>query len=111
MIDPVIQPVILAGGNGTRLWPLSRPSHPKQFARILGEESLFQAAARRLAAEGALTLSASNSEVTISCSAAPVPSEPAGTPLGGSGMLANASIAEIGKRRYQATCLSGCGGA
>jgi mannose-1-phosphate guanylyltransferase/mannose-1-phosphate guanylyltransferase/mannose-6-phosphate isomerase len=50
--EPAIQPVILAGGNGTRLWPLSRPSHPKQFARILGEESLFQAAARRLAAPG-----------------------------------------------------------
>jgi hypothetical protein len=39
--SPVIQPVILAGGYGTRLWPLSRAGFPKQF--------LFQSAARRLA--------------------------------------------------------------
>ncbi|HBX36561.1 MAG TPA: hypothetical protein DEG76_04390, partial [Pseudohongiella sp.] len=36
-------PVILSGGAGTRLWPLSRKSFPKQFTDILGEESLFQA--------------------------------------------------------------------
>lgn len=43
-----ITPVLLCGGSGTRLWPLSRQSYPKQFARLLGSESLFQAAARRL---------------------------------------------------------------
>ena len=43
-----IHPVLLCGGSGTRLWPLSRKSHPKQFVKLLGEESLFQASARRL---------------------------------------------------------------
>ncbi|TNC46884.1 mannose-1-phosphate guanylyltransferase/mannose-6-phosphate isomerase [Rubellimicrobium rubrum] len=43
-----IHPVLLCGGSGTRLWPLSRKSYPKQFAALLGEESLFQASARRL---------------------------------------------------------------
>ena len=35
-------PVILAGGSGTRLWPLSRRDYPKQFLSPLGENSLFQ---------------------------------------------------------------------
>ncbi len=43
-----IIPVILSGGSGTRLWPLSRASHPKQFLSLLGQETLFQAAMRRL---------------------------------------------------------------
>lgn len=43
-----VTPVILAGGSGTRLWPLSRKSYPKQFVPLLGETTLFQAAARRL---------------------------------------------------------------
>jgi mannose-1-phosphate guanylyltransferase/mannose-6-phosphate isomerase len=47
-----IYPVILSGGSGTRLWPLSRKSYPKQFAPLLGEESLFQASARRFAGSG-----------------------------------------------------------
>lgn len=47
-----IHPVILCGGSGTRLWPLSRQSYPKQFAKLMGEESLFQDAARRLSGEG-----------------------------------------------------------
>lgn len=41
-------PVILSGGSGTRLWPLSRAAHPKQFLTLVGEETLFQAALRRL---------------------------------------------------------------
>ena len=47
----VIQPVIMAGGSGTRLWPLSRAGYPKQFL-VLGDSnrSLFQEAAARLAA-------------------------------------------------------------
>ena len=45
---PLIHPVILCGGSGTRLWPVSRQSFPKQFSRLVGEESLFQSTARRL---------------------------------------------------------------
>lgn len=47
-----IHPLLLCGGSGTRLWPLSRKAFPKQFARITGEGSLFQQAARRLAGPG-----------------------------------------------------------
>ncbi|WOI58356.1 mannose-1-phosphate guanylyltransferase/mannose-6-phosphate isomerase [Palleronia sp. LCG004] len=47
-----IVPVILSGGSGTRLWPLSRASYPKQFAPFIGETSLFQASAERLAGPG-----------------------------------------------------------
>ncbi len=43
------QPVILCGGSGTRLWPLSRTGFPKQFLCLTGNESLFQQAAQRLA--------------------------------------------------------------
>ncbi|UWR24419.1 mannose-1-phosphate guanylyltransferase/mannose-6-phosphate isomerase [Sulfitobacter sp. S190] len=48
----MITPVLLCGGSGTRLWPLSRKSFPKQFADLLGEESLFQASARRFIGPG-----------------------------------------------------------
>lgn len=48
----MITPILLCGGSGTRLWPLSRKSFPKQFADILGEESLFQASARRFTGKG-----------------------------------------------------------
>lgn len=41
-------PVILCGGAGTRLWPASRPSRPKQFIELVGEQSLFQATVRRV---------------------------------------------------------------
>jgi len=44
----MIYPTILCGGSGTRLWPLSRKSYPKQFAPLLGHETLFQSSARRL---------------------------------------------------------------
>jgi len=44
----LIHPVLLCGGSGTRLWPLSRKSYPKQFSPLLGSESLFQASAKRL---------------------------------------------------------------
>ena len=43
-----ITPVILCGGAGTRLWPLSRKSFPKQFAKLLGDKSLFQTSVVRL---------------------------------------------------------------
>jgi mannose-1-phosphate guanylyltransferase / mannose-6-phosphate isomerase len=37
----LVRPVILSGGSGTRLWPVSRKHYPKQFAHLLGDESLF----------------------------------------------------------------------
>ncbi len=40
-------PVLLCGGSGTRLWPLSRKSYPKQFTDLLGDKSLFQTSALR----------------------------------------------------------------
>lgn len=43
-----IYPVLLAGGSGTRLWPLSRKSYPKQFSKLMGDTTLFQASAQRL---------------------------------------------------------------
>lgn len=46
-----IHPIILCGGAGTRLWPLSRKSYPKQFVHLTGDESLFQASARRLSGD------------------------------------------------------------
>jgi mannose-1-phosphate guanylyltransferase / mannose-6-phosphate isomerase len=48
----MIYPVILCGGSGTRLWPLSRKSYPKQFSRLTGQETLFQASVKRLTGEG-----------------------------------------------------------
>lgn len=48
----LIHPILLCGGSGTRLWPLSRKSHPKQFVKLLGDETLFQASARRLSGPG-----------------------------------------------------------
>ena len=43
-----IYPVLLAGGSGTRLWPTSRKSYPKQFSKLVGDHSLFQQSALRL---------------------------------------------------------------
>jgi len=47
-----IRPVILCGGSGTRLWPLSRKSFPKQFIPLVGGKSLLQATVERLAGLG-----------------------------------------------------------
>lgn len=43
-------PVVLCGGSGTRLWPLSRESFPKQFLRLQGQHSLLQQTLQRCAA-------------------------------------------------------------
>jgi mannose-1-phosphate guanylyltransferase/mannose-6-phosphate isomerase len=45
-----IVPVIMAGGSGTRLWPLSRALYPKQFLALTGRETLFQLAVQRILA-------------------------------------------------------------
>lgn len=47
-----IVPVVMAGGSGTRLWPLSRALYPKQFLALSGPRTLFQEAVLRLAALG-----------------------------------------------------------
>ncbi|WP_277344963.1 MULTISPECIES: mannose-1-phosphate guanylyltransferase/mannose-6-phosphate isomerase [Pseudomonadaceae] len=46
-----MQPVVLCGGSGSRLWPLSRTGFPKQFLCLVGNESLFQQTIRRLLGE------------------------------------------------------------
>lgn len=46
-----INPVLLCGGSGSRLWPLSRKSFPKQFVRLTGEQSLFQLCAERVSGQ------------------------------------------------------------
>lgn len=47
-----IQPVVLCGGSGTRLWPLSRSGFPKQFLCLVGNDSLFQQSIKRLLGGG-----------------------------------------------------------
>lgn len=46
----MLQPIIIAGGSGTRLWPLSRKSYPKQFLPLVGTQSMLQATIARLEA-------------------------------------------------------------
>jgi mannose-1-phosphate guanylyltransferase / mannose-6-phosphate isomerase len=49
-LNPQIQPVLLSGGSGTRLWPLSREAYPKQFLALVGDDTMLQATWRRVAA-------------------------------------------------------------
>ncbi|MCT2533590.1 mannose-1-phosphate guanylyltransferase/mannose-6-phosphate isomerase [SAR92 clade bacterium H231] len=54
-----ICPVIMAGGSGTRLWPLSRAAHPKQFLKLHGEDTMLQATVKRLSGlntQGSITI-------------------------------------------------------
>ena len=44
-----IYPILLAGGSGTRLWPVSRERHPKQLVKFIGKDSLVQSTVKRLA--------------------------------------------------------------
>jgi mannose-1-phosphate guanylyltransferase len=44
----MIKAVIMAGGSGTRLWPLSRSGHPKQFLKLNGDDTMLQCTAKRL---------------------------------------------------------------
>lgn len=48
-MSDLIQPVVLCGGGGTRLWPRSRPTRPKPFLPLLGERTLFQQTLDRVA--------------------------------------------------------------
>ncbi len=52
--------VVMAGGGGTRLWPLSTPDRPKPFIPLLGAETLFQRTVRRLLEGGELPLTGSD---------------------------------------------------
>ncbi len=49
-----VQTVLLSGGSGTRLWPLSREAYPKQFLPLVGDDTMLQATWRRVAALSAL---------------------------------------------------------
>ena len=44
-----LQPVLLSGGSGTRLWPLSREAYPKQFLALAGDDTMLQATWQRVA--------------------------------------------------------------
>ena len=44
----MIQPIIIAGGSGTRLWPMSRKLYPKQYLALAGEMSMLQETLKRL---------------------------------------------------------------
>lgn len=57
-----ITPVILAGGLGKRLWPLSRKSYPKQFSNLIGSNTLFQQSALRLLSSEKITF---NKHITV----------------------------------------------
>ncbi|MDO9095608.1 MAG: mannose-1-phosphate guanylyltransferase/mannose-6-phosphate isomerase [Rubrivivax sp.] len=54
----LVWPVVMAGGSGTRLWPLSRSGYPKQFLALTGTGSLFQQAVSRLQGLG-------NAQITV----------------------------------------------
>ncbi|HTJ93734.1 MAG TPA: sugar phosphate nucleotidyltransferase, partial [Pararobbsia sp.] len=60
-----IHPVILAGGSGTRLWPMSREHYPKQLIELLGDQSLLQSTAHRL--DGVPSDLAFADEITVIC--------------------------------------------
>ena len=58
----MIIPVILSGGSGTRLWPLSRKLYPKQFISLINETTLFQDTIKRLPIEASSPLIICNEE-------------------------------------------------
>ena len=58
----MITPVILSGGSGTRLWPLSRKLYPKQFLKLVNDKTLFQETIQRLPKETSSPLIICNEE-------------------------------------------------
>src|SRR5690606_24737831 len=62
--NPRLQPVLLSGGSGTRLWPLSREAYPKQFLALAGERTMLQDTWQRVAelADGAKPIVVANEE-------------------------------------------------
>ncbi len=62
---PTLRPLILSGGSGTRLWPLSTGRLPKQFADLLGGRSLFEMTLERLAADQPPIIVAGSSHVGL----------------------------------------------
>jgi len=52
MVSDIIHPVILCGGSGTRLWPMSRLLYPKQFLPLAGDSTLLQETIRRVSGNG-----------------------------------------------------------
>lgn len=56
-----VTPVVLCGGSGTRLWPLSRSGFPKQFLSLTGNDSLFQQAVQRLSKLGSAEIEVTSS--------------------------------------------------
>jgi mannose-1-phosphate guanylyltransferase len=52
MSDPVITPIVLCGGSGTRLWPRSRKDRPKPFLPLVGESTLLEATLARCRGDG-----------------------------------------------------------
>lgn len=56
IMQRTIYPIILAGGTGTRLWPTSRKSYPKQFSNFIGNVSLFQGSALRIKSDKDITI-------------------------------------------------------
>jgi mannose-1-phosphate guanylyltransferase / mannose-6-phosphate isomerase len=45
---PSLIPVVLSGGSGSRLWPLSREAYPKQFLPLVGKDTMLQSTWRRV---------------------------------------------------------------
>ena len=61
-MNPIV-PVILSGGSGTRLWPLSREAYPKQFLPLVGNDTMLQATWKRVASiAGAAPIVVTNQE-------------------------------------------------
>ncbi|GHA85584.1 mannose-1-phosphate guanylyltransferase/mannose-6-phosphate isomerase [Cognatilysobacter bugurensis] len=65
----MLVPVILSGGSGTRLWPLSRKNQPKQFLPLVGERSLYEETLRRVSslpgADGSITVCSEDHRFTV----------------------------------------------
>ena len=68
LVNSPLIPVILCGGSGTRLWPLSRALFPKQFVKLTGDQSLFQQSVQRaLACQKIPGMEANENRLLIVC--------------------------------------------